>query len=427
MRLSADFSQWYDLAYPYTTAGFVGRTTLTPTVRGAYGTTATAQTAGIVSVYSPRPALLIHKVEFYSTDIDMTLADVATEIAGKAGVKVVTDEMRAAPLPHATGFYVQRGELIGVYDIGNHSTGTIRFSPWLTAQTLTDQYTPYFDVYADRIEYLKRHNVTPYYILRESFPLSEPLNGKVRVSFYDNTVSFWNCDRLIHSFQLTDDDRRTTVFDNYLYISNTTGQDISFHIPYACQRIDNFIMDNGKKGTALLNDLAGRRKIFFTETIDGSIRLFRSRTEVNLAAPYRLAVSTGKVETDIPIATRIRIEGGEVYETISSAIWKHGNVFTMAHIPEINNWEDVGYFTGIMLEDAANEYSRRELTGAADWRIEPQDIIYVELPDRGDPNFPTGLPEGVTPLIVDSINFDMVVNQDAVQCDMTLIGIGGIL
>jgi hypothetical protein len=84
--------------YPYTSPASIGRTALDRCVRGAFGTTATAQTAGIVSVYSPRPALLIHKVEFYSTDIDMTLADVAAQIAGKAGVQVVTDEMRETPL-----------------------------------------------------------------------------------------------------------------------------------------------------------------------------------------------------------------------------------------------------------------------------------------------------------------------------------------
>jgi hypothetical protein len=116
-----------------------------------------------------------------------------------------------------------------------------------------------------------------------------------------------------------------------------------------------------------------------------------------------------------------------VYETISPALWTHGNVFTMAHIPEINNWEDVGYFTGILLEDAASEYGRRELTGAADWRIEPQDILYVELVDRGDPNVWTGLPEGVTPLIVDSIDFEIVISEDVAQCDMRIAGIGGIL
>jgi hypothetical protein len=381
--------------------------TIIPSARGHNDTKAISHSAGIISQYRDLPAFTIHKVEFFSTDIDMSLADVAREICGKVGVELVTDQMRPSALASGNNFFLPRGALIVVYDAGNHTLGSVDFRPWLTSQSIVGHLGPYLAIHPDRLEY--RRTITGSDICVERFPISQSLAGKVRVSFYDDTMSVWNNDRLIHSFHLHDQDRRESTIANYINIQQTTGQNMTFDIPYACQRIDNYILDNGKKGSGLLTELAGKRKIYFTETADGKIRLFRSRSVVNTSGTaYRLAVATGKVETDVPIATRMRLEGGEVHETISDVLWEHGNIFTIAHIPEINNLEDVGYFADILLEEAANEYGRRELTGGADFRIEPQDLVYVQWP------------EGVDLLIVDTIAFVLSTSEDSAAVDMTV-------
>jgi hypothetical protein len=109
------------------------------------------------------------------------------------------------------------------------------------------------------------------------------------------------------------------------------------------------------------------------------LRLFRTRDEVNQADPYALSVTATISEYDALNGTRIRAEGAD-------------------------------YYAALLLDEAGSSYLSIDTTGSADPRIEPNDIVWVTLPD------------GTRKLIVDGIDYNISITDSEVNCDMEIIG-----
>jgi len=149
---------------------------------------------------------------------------------------------------------------------------------------------------------------------------------------------------------------------------------------------------------------------------NGGIKMFRSRTEVNdLANPYKLAIATGRTDTDVSIFSRIRVEGAEAKEIVDVGLMKeYGNIYKIFNIDEINNTDDAEYFSNALIEDAKDKTEIITLAGSADIRLEPMDIIYARILKR------TGGYEDKK-IIIDDIKFH-IENGNETQFDMNITG-----
>ena len=163
------------------------------------------------------------------------------------------------------------------------------------------------EIGADHISYVKQG------VARETFPLARPMIGWVTVSFYENFISVWCEGKFVHSFVI--DQADVDAGGSLFTITGTFGTPIEVDMPEACIRTDNFILDAGKRGAMLLSDLIGNRRFFYQDDMDGNLRIFRGRKEVNTAeTPYALEVENTAQESDASIVTRLRVEGAEVEE-----------------------------------------------------------------------------------------------------------------
>jgi hypothetical protein len=117
--------------------------------------------------------------------------------------------------------------------------------------------------------------------------------------------------------------------------------------------------------------------------------------------------------------TRLRVEGAEISEVIDTQMMVDvGNLFHYINIPEINSQGDADYYAALNMAEAGSRYEVYSLQGAADPKIEPQDVIYVNLP------------EGVKKVLVDEITFmvdiqaeggpvfDMMINGRVLRSDL---------
>ena len=404
-----DFSRTYMLLdRPYQQAGsphtFSVLPYLTITQRGINGTLPASHARTTVSVYKPVPCFKCDRVEYYSSDLDLTLEEIVSEIARKSGVETTfaDDELVPEPLAPNVGVTIPRGDVVVKCTLPS-LTGTVVLEPWKLSQgTAGIQFT------------ISSSSIA--YGVRETFTLAAPMVGDITASFFEDSASFWCNGNFIHTFRLVDADllaarMSSVVTQMYLGISGTETAPITFHIPESSMRIDNYILDNGRKGADLVNSLIGEKHFFYQDTADGSLRLFRDRTVVNEGAPFRLVVSAQDREEDAPGATWIRVEGGEIYEAFDDAkIAEYGMIFHLAHANEVNSMYEAIQQADYVLDDYASQYNTRSLEGEADFRVEPNDLIYYETD------------EGIEQIIVDSVDYEISVEGENARCAMTIQG-----
>ena len=380
---------------------------LTITERGANGTLAAAHGRTTASVYRVVPLFSCDRVEYFSSDPDLSLEDLTAEIARKAGVEqtIADDELIPNALAPSTGTTIPFGEGVVKFKLPA-LTGTVILQAWKLTELGSGVS---FEISSTNLKYSTI----------ETFPLSTPLVGDVVVSFYEDTASFWCNGNFVHAFHLTGSQTlgsRMASYGNYvsqiyLSISGTETAPIAFHIPESSIRIDNYILDNGRKGAQLIESLIGEKHFYYQDTADGKLRLFRKRVTINNGSPYRLTVSASDREEDVPGATWIRVEGGEIYEAFDEEMIKeYGMLFKLTHMSEVNNLYDAVQQADYVLEDYASRYETRALEGEADLRVEPNDVIYFETD------------QGIEQLIVDSVDFDLSVEGENARCSMTIDG-----
>jgi hypothetical protein len=136
--------------------------------------------------------------------------------------------------------------------------------------------------------------------------------------------------------------------------------------------------------------------------------VFRNRTTVN-ATPYTLAISEGTIENEIDFFTRVRMEGAEVAEvTDHDLLRQYGNIFALANSQELDSQGQLASEVAWLLSEASSKRNNTPFRGAADPRVEPQDIIQVSTP------------KGTRNLIVDRITFSMQSEPGDAVFDMEI-------
>lgn len=181
--------------------------------------------------------------------------------------------------------------------------------------------------------------------------------------------------------------------------------------PELAQRVDNFIMDIGQKGSALMNRLIGQKRIYWQDDQDGNLRIYREKDIVNSGAPYNLTLTSGALFDESSIATRVRVEGADAAMAIDEdALYEHGNIFMVANSEDVMNAQDAIVEAEWILDELKKRSSQYQFQGACDPRVEAGDIILVEL--NGDTIY----------VEVDAIRIVMAISRDNAQFDMHIEG-----
>lgn len=239
--------------------------------------------------------------------------------------------------------------------------------------------------------------------------------GWITFSVQDNRAMVYENEQLIAAFKLpTDIDTQSWAAPAYRGISG-----INYDWPELAGRVDNFIIDIGRKGVSVIAQLIGQKRIYWQDDQDGIMRLYRDRVTVNSGDPWEMASTGGHVFNEADLVTRARVEGAEAWQSIDeSMLQEHGSVFKLFNAEDAENAQDASVEADWLLNDLKLKANQYTLEGAADPRVEAGDIIEVTIP--------TGYGEGVgsetISVIVDGISMNMKVDTDNATFDMVIQG-----
>lgn len=196
--------------------------------------------------------------------------------------------------------------------------------------------------------------------LRETFPLTNPLVGTVKVTYWNNFISVWCDGRFIYSFVIPAADYSQN--GPYLTITGTQNSVVTVYVPKASLRIDNYILDAGQKGQSLLDGLINQKRFWYQDTMDGDLHIFQARKDVNtVSTPYDLSVSDNSASMDVNLVTRLRLEGSDISENYDTELMiNHGNLFHMENVNEINSPIDAAYYNDVMLQDYGSRVNSKD-------------------------------------------------------------------
>ena len=234
----------------------------------------------------------------------------------------------------------------------------------------------------------------------QSVPLTHTPNGWYTFSRYDKYLSVWVNDYLVAVF--TD-----CGSSNVGLCSNGYAFGMKVDWPALDQRVDNFIMEMGQTGGAFLMRLLGQKRVFVKDDQNGGLYAFRTRPNVNFGNPIDLIYTAGDTLSDTALKTRVRLEGLETAEEVDyDALRLYGNLFARANAEELELQDEFVKEALAILSDAVSVYRVTTLYGAADPRVEPNDVLSVSLPD------------GDREVIVTGINYRLAQSEDSAMFDM---------
>jgi hypothetical protein len=384
--------------------------TLLITQRGTDGTALVDHAEGTpLYCFRGGPFIYISQVEYFSSEYDLTLEDMTAEICAKAGVQTVESFLAypASVTPSASNPNFSRRNVIAHLRLDSLDGSVILEACKPTAVTAGISLTI---------------DGSTLSVGSESFDTGQTITGNVSISFFEQenfvagvvtghftVISVWQNGTYLHSFTASD-----VGSGEFFTIKGTATVPIGVHLSEACMRVDNWILDNGKKGAQLIEELIGEKRFYYQDHA-GAVRLFRTREEVNAASPYTLAVIEGGAESDANIATRIRIEGSDINEVFDEEMLiEHGNLFKLVHMNEVNSPADAAFYAGVVMDELGSRYKNQTLQGAADPRVEPNDIIYARLPD--------GSSTRTVKVIVDGLDFVLSMDENNAAFDMSISG-----
>jgi len=395
---------------------------LTVSLRGAQDTTATSHGAGKVSIYSDL-SVACQEVRYYSGEVDMRLEDMAKELCAKAGVlefsagKDYSGDWDTATEEMVEWMPGERRHCIVKFDHpGSTPTlseiGIIARADTADLATAEQYYKLVYKNYASflaiELQILRPSESEAELI--ENFPIFYSIpQGTLTMSVQQDSFSVWLNDRHIVTFH--DDELETGEYMG-MYSSGYTNDITNIDWSELDIRTDNFVLDLGSRGAQLLSGLVGPKKIVYQDTSTGGIYMERVRTigdyEYELAD---LTVEAGRSSSDSALVNRVRAEGAEIAEVIDwTSFREEGNLFFLVNATEANDeWETAAEGTFI-LEDSQASMDVHSFIGAADPRVETNDIIRARTV------------EGYHDLSVDSIAYRMTISNDAAVFDMQVEG-----
>jgi len=376
--------------------------TLLNVKRAQNDTLAASHSADTIHIYRDRPFVVVDLAQFYSSEEDICLEEMTRKIARKAGIleTVGASLYPETIIPALANPVIDRRNLTVLLNLPS-LTGTVVLSGRRYAEN-SDGVN--LVITSDHLDYCFGST------LRERFALDHPLLGETKVTYFDRHLSIWCCGKFIYSFTIRDEDY--AVNGPYFTITGTENASIPVYIPEASLRIDNYILDAGQKGQSLLDNLINNKRFWYQDDKDGRLRIYQARQNVNdIHTPYALAVTGELSDTDTNLITRLRLEGTDINENFDTEMMvNYGNIFHMQNVDEINSEIDAQYYTDIILLEYGSRVGSRTLVGAADPRIEPNDMVYVNI--AGD----------VKRIIVDNINYILQITEEEIGYDMQISG-----
>lgn len=354
------------------------------------------------------PYIKCDRAEYYSSEVDLSLEDMARVIARKAGVKNVNPD--GPYLYNSTndgfpGSWEARNAIVDITSSSNLAAGEeIAVGARCSSPGGTDGV--FVAIKPGLLAY--RSGSTDVETITTDPMISA--QGYWRVSIFDDAMSVWRNGRFVHTFTLTEQD--AAKLGKYARVTKTAAGTVTVKVSEPNLRVDNFILDAGRGGDQLLAELIGEKRFYYQDNGDGTLRLFQKRVVVNSeAAPYDLAASEDETESDSQLATRVRLEGTDVCEKLDASLMiQYGNLFYQSNMREINSIADAEYFAAHLLEDFSTRAVSKRFTGGADPRIEPNDEVYVSVAGNSKK------------VIVDGIGFSLTANEQGAVFDMDIDG-----
>jgi hypothetical protein len=391
-------------------------------VESVVDTTNTSHPASICSVYK-HAFIGVRTFEYFSNEQDWRLEDMIREICAKANVFDLNCEQRISSAGTGSGATLNfsgaltnsiEGEsAIVKFSVSNWDSGggvgLAVFPP--TSGTYSTLDTVGVLVRQNQIEFYGEGATTP--VIYQTYPLPQNISGDFTISFQRRNFSIWNNGRFICHFDWPDSHAEESTLHVGFKIGVLTSKSVVYSVDWSALdiRVDNFILDIGQSGLSLLNSLIGEKRVFIVDDVNGIPRMFRTRQTVNEGSPMTLEISGSTVTQDLEVRTRLRVEGAEIVEKADfSALAAYGNRFAMIGLREPNNIIEAMREAQFIQDDALRSYTQIPFTGAADPRVEPQDIIEVTFP-AGDKS-----------ILVSSVGFLIQSGDKEAVFDMSIDG-----
>jgi len=422
-----NLSRVFVMTNPYSALGegtvFEIYPSLTIETRGTQDTTATAHGPGHVSIYSDL-SVACQEIRFYSGEVDMRLEDMAKELCAKAGVMEFSagksydgDWVTGTLDPIAEWMSGERRHAIVKFDHPGDTAslseiGIIVRADVADLATATQYYKLVYRNFASHLgvelQILRPGELSAETVERFPIYYSVP-QGTITMSVQEGSFSTWLNGRHLVTF-FNDELETGEAMGMYSYNFNGTIPNVDWS--ELDIRTDNFVLDLGYRGAQLLGGLIGPKQIVYQDTSTGGIYMERTRTSGS--AEYELAdltVEAGRSSSDTALVNRVRAEGAEIAEVVDwSSFQEDGNLFFLVNATEANDLWETATEAEYILDDSRASVDVHGFVGAADPRVETNDIIRARTAD------------GFHDLSVDSISYRMTSSLRDAVFDMQIEG-----
>jgi hypothetical protein len=377
--------------------------------RGYDSTVAASHGPVTVSLYRDLH-VQVGNAEFYSLERDMTIEDLAVELAAKCGVLEVSGkralEGDVALIAGEPEWLTDRLNFVADFDVPVMSTGDavgVAFRS-LTAAADVDTMTQGYQLVLTSDSYLELRRLDTSWETVERYPVPFTPVGNIRISVQGPDFSVWIAGRFVHSFH---DATHTTG----LYAGMVSDDNLTVDCDWQDVDVfkDNYIFDIGTSGLSLMGGIINTRRIYYGDGQNGELRLFRTRDVV--PGSIDLLVDLSLSQEDPGSVTRIRSEGAAFAEAVDYVrLRTEGNKFALVNASEANDAWDAYNEAVLQMAESASASSRTMPASAADPRVQCGDIVTIETPD------------GNVSLIVEGISFSMKLSEDEISFDMEIDG-----
>jgi len=368
--------------------------------RGAGGTEVTSHASGgYLYLDSGTYVPTCDRFEYYSTDMDLRIKDLISEVAGKAGVSVSCEVARAyngetvttMPIQFTVGSgqtnsysaqrVIKQNHIVKMKTTSLAQGNSFGLSARNNGTNALDLRIKNDATYGYIIEYTNKTSST--YTLRERFPLSAnyPASSWITFSIQGNVMSIWIADCYLYTFRLTSADALLTGDCYFVATTGASGVTVDVDWTELDERVDNYIFDMGvSNGQSIITDLIREKRVFFQDTQSGVLHAFRNRTTINTGASYDLTIQPYGAKTDSGIASRIMLDGIDIVEEYNETLLKeYGNVFYYGNSERLDTKHDMEVEVQNTFTDMRGRSSGYRVIGALDPRLEPNDIILADV------------------------------------------------
>jgi hypothetical protein len=364
---------------------------------------------------------------------------VIEDFVSASGERVLTFDYLAKNLARKAGIWDVTSDTI------HDETSLVSFSH--TGWDLNADYNNYWEEEQDAVIDMYLNSISSGKIGVFSLPAGEPNAATIGYGVmvddtymelykYGPSTTLTLQEQLVHNREMTSKTRlRFVVHDNFISVYIGDAFMWAFYIPTQHEGVtlagydpcsayvrwskldtvvDNFICDMGASGMQNIAKLIGEKHINFQHD-EGTLHFFKDRVEINDGDPWDLAIEGIDYDDESQIVTRLRMEGVDIYEYIDAVNLKqYGNIFGVANSEEINSLGELQDEAEYITLDNNAGINRTYLGGAADPRVEPDDIIEVTFTgsDRTD----------TREVIVEGVEFRMQITLDNALFDMTIEG-----